>query len=337
MVFMFCILRVCSMIASPRSCTRPSRRLLECVAVDPRTSWLRGHAKTSPITLDKVITSRAIGKHKSRLLLAVPRRVTSTRSSIVGWTMVPSTPVATRSPTVSVEASCTRALAPTVRRCGQGVARILSIVRCEAQQPSREPEMCVAAQAARACRHGRVYACTHAGMQVPASMNMTKELYTYVLQHTREPEVRFLRCPAMIEHFLHGRVLKDLRKETAAMLGSHMQITPDQGQMLGMLVQLIGATRAVEVGVFTGYSSVAVAMALPKQGTLFALDKDDRSMTVARKYWKKAGVSGKVVEMLGPAQESLKKMLKEEGPNSIDIAFIGKILVTSPVLHREHT
>ncbi|KAG1662959.1 hypothetical protein FOA52_006712 [Chlamydomonas sp. UWO 241] len=142
-------------------------------------------------------------------------------------------------------------------------------------------------------------------LKVPASMNMTTELYSYLLAHTREPEV-----------------LKELRDETAAMLGSHMQITPDQGQMLALLVQLMGARRAIEVGVFTGYSSVAVAMALPETGKLYALDKDDRSMGVARKYWAKAGVQHKVVERLGPALGSLERMLEEEGPDSFDVAFI---------------
>ncbi len=110
-------------------------------------------------------------------------------------------------------------------------------------------------------------------LKVPASMNMTPDLYKYLLHHTREPEVRPLtaigrhptRAPS--PHAQHAstpcsfsQVLKELRDETAAMNGSHMQITADQGQFLGLLVKLIGARKAVEVGVYTGYSSVAVAM-----------------------------------------------------------------------------
>jgi len=142
-------------------------------------------------------------------------------------------------------------------------------------------------------------------LKIPACMNMTTELYTYLLEHTREPQV-----------------LKDLRDETAAMSGSHMQITRDQGQFMSQLVKLTGTRRAVELGVYTGYSSLVVAMALPEDGKLYAIDKDERSMAVARKYWKLSGVNGKVEERLGNAQDELKKLLEEFGPGSFDMGFI---------------
>ncbi|GAX78968.1 hypothetical protein CEUSTIGMA_g6408.t1 [Chlamydomonas eustigma] len=142
-------------------------------------------------------------------------------------------------------------------------------------------------------------------LKVPASMNMTTELYTYLLEHTREPQV-----------------LQDLRDETAAMNGSHMQITRDQGQFMSMLVKLTGTKRAVELGVYTGYSSLVVAMALPEDGKLYAIDKDERSMAVARKYWQLSGVNNKVVERLGNAQGELKQLLEEFGQGSFDMGFI---------------
>lgn len=142
-------------------------------------------------------------------------------------------------------------------------------------------------------------------LKVPASVNMTPDLYSYILAHTREPQI-----------------LSELRSETAFLSGSHMQITPDQGQFLGLMVQATGAKRVIEVGVYTGYSSLAMAMALPEDGKLFALDKDALAMSVAQKYWEKAGVRHKVEERVGNAAESLRLLLQQLGPGSIDIGFI---------------
>lgn len=134
---------------------------------------------------------------------------------------------------------------------------------------------------------------------------MTPGVYAYLLQHTREPQV-----------------LRDLRQETSRMPGSHMQITPEQGALLGLMVQLTGAQRVVEVGVFTGYSSLAMALALPAGGRLVALDKDPKTMAVAQEFWKAAGVSGKVEAMVGPALDSLRQLLERDGPGSYDMGFI---------------
>ncbi|GBF94855.1 caffeoyl- O-methyltransferase [Raphidocelis subcapitata] len=135
--------------------------------------------------------------------------------------------------------------------------------------------------------------------------NMTDRLYTYLLAHTREPPI-----------------LRRLREETAGMHGAQMQISPEQGQFMGLLTELLGVRRALEVGVFTGYSSLAVAMALPPDGRLVALDKDAKSMEVARRYWREAGVGHKVDSRLAPADESLAALLAEHGPGSFDFAFI---------------
>ncbi|PNW73770.1 hypothetical protein CHLRE_13g571950v5 [Chlamydomonas reinhardtii] len=141
--------------------------------------------------------------------------------------------------------------------------------------------------------------------KVPVAIGMTPQVYDYMLEHTREPEV-----------------LRRLREETADVHGSHMQITPEQGALLGLLVELVGAKRVVEVGVFTGYSSTAMALALPADGKLVALDRDERPVAMAQRYWGLAGVEERVELRVGPAEESLQALLERDGPGSYDMAFI---------------
>ena len=107
------------------------------------------------------------------------------------------------------------------------------------------------------------------------------------------------------------------------MSGARMQIAPEQGQFMAQLVRLIGAIRYLEIGVFTGYSSLAVALALPDDGLVVALDRDEKSMAVARRYWDTAGVAGKVESHVGPALESLSSVAQRHGAHSFDFAFIG--------------
>eukprot|EP00879_Flechtneria_rotunda_P028167 GHRR01030249.1.p1 GENE.GHRR01030249.1~~GHRR01030249.1.p1 ORF type:complete len:181 (+),score=58.33 GHRR01030249.1:444-986(+) len=101
-----------------------------------------------------------------------------------------------------------------------------------------------------------------------------------------------------------------------------LQTAPEQGQLLALLVELLGVQSAIEVGVFTGYSSLAVALALPESGKLVAFDKEPTTMEVAQKYWDKAGVAHKVDSRLGPALERLQELLNEQGKSSFDMAFI---------------
>ena len=84
-------------------------------------------------------------------------------------------------------------------------------------------------------------------------------------------------------------VLAELRAETAALPGAGMQIAPEQGQFMALLVQLIGARRVLEVGTFTGYSSLVMALALPDDGQVFACDVSEDFTSIARRYWEKAG------------------------------------------------
>ena len=116
--------------------------------------------------------------------------------------------------------------------------------------------------------------------------------------------------------------LKRLRQETRAMPMGGMQISPDQGQFMGLLVELIDAKRIVEVGTFTGYSSIAMALALPADGRLIACDVSDEFTRIARRYWQEAGVADKIELRLGPAVATLDGMLAAGEAGCFDMAFI---------------
>ncbi|KAG0620790.1 hypothetical protein M758_4G244400 [Ceratodon purpureus] len=136
-------------------------------------------------------------------------------------------------------------------------------------------------------------------------LSLTDQVYSYILRHTREPQI-----------------LQELREEMAESPGSNMQIPPDQGQFLALLVQLIGAKRCIEVGVFHGYSSLAVALVLPEGGRLVACDRDERSLAIAREYYRRAGVLHKVDIRHGLAVDTLKSLLQNGDAGSYDYAFL---------------
>ena len=138
------------------------------------------------------------------------------------------------------------------------------------------------------------------------SLTLTDALYDYLLQHS-------LREPA---------ILAELRAETARMPVSAMQIAPEQGQFMALLVELIGARRTLEIGTFTGYSALCVALALPADGTVTACDVSEEYTAVARRYWAKAGVAGKIDLRLAPAVQTLDALLAEGRAGSYDFAFI---------------
>jgi predicted O-methyltransferase YrrM len=117
-------------------------------------------------------------------------------------------------------------------------------------------------------------------------------------------------------------VLTKLRDETGRMPRGGMQISPEQGQFMALLVELIGARRAIEVGVFTGYSSLRVALAMPADGKLVACDVSEEFTNVARRYWREAGVESKVDLRLGPALATLNALIAEGGRGTYDFAFI---------------
>lgn len=138
------------------------------------------------------------------------------------------------------------------------------------------------------------------------SINLTDDLYDYLLKSSlRETEV-----------------MARLREETNGMRGAGMQISPDQGQFMALLVQLMGAKRCLEIGTFTGYSTLAVAQALPADGLIVACDVNAETTAVARRYWTEAGVAGRIDLRLAPALETLDALIAEGQAGSYDFSFI---------------
>ena len=117
-------------------------------------------------------------------------------------------------------------------------------------------------------------------------------------------------------------VLQELREETQKLSNSGMQISPEQGQLMAMLVKLVNARKIVEIGTFTGYSSTVMALAMPEDSQLIAFDISEEYTRTARIFWKKAGVDQQVKLILGDAKESLKHFLESGGEASVDLAFI---------------
>src|SRR5690606_26221747 len=117
-------------------------------------------------------------------------------------------------------------------------------------------------------------------------------------------------------------LLAELRKETAELPAARMQISPEQGQFMALLVELMGAARAIEVGVFTGYSSLRLALALPADGQLLACDVSEEFTSMARRYWDRAGVRSKVQLVIAPASETLQARIESGEAGSYDIASI---------------
>ena len=113
-----------------------------------------------------------------------------------------------------------------------------------------------------------------------------------------------------------------LREETARDDMARMQIAPEQGQLMALLVKLIGARKALEIGVYTGYSALCVAGALPADGRLVACDIDATWTAVAQRYWKEAGLDDRIELRLAPALESLDALIADGESGSFDFAFI---------------
>lgn len=138
------------------------------------------------------------------------------------------------------------------------------------------------------------------------SIGLSRELNAYLEQFgVREPDV-----------------LRRLREETAQMPESQMQIAVEEGALLALLVQLIGARRIVEVGTFTGYSSTAMALALPPGGQIVCCDVSKEYTDVALRAWAEAGVADRVELRLAPATETLDALLAAGGAGNFDMAFI---------------
>lgn len=117
-------------------------------------------------------------------------------------------------------------------------------------------------------------------------------------------------------------VLRELREATGRHPRASCQISADEGALLAQLVRMLGAKRTIEVGVFTGYSSIAVALALPADGRIVACDVNEEFTSVAREYWTKAGVAGKIDLRIGPARDTLQALVAAGAAGTFDFAFI---------------
>lgn len=119
-----------------------------------------------------------------------------------------------------------------------------------------------------------------------------------------------------------GDVARKLREETASDPMSRMQIAPEQGQFMALLVELMGAQKAIEIGVYTGYSALCVATAMPPNGRLIACDLSEDWTRMACRYWQEAGVVEKIDLRIAPALDTLDALLREGQSGSFDFAFI---------------
>ncbi len=138
------------------------------------------------------------------------------------------------------------------------------------------------------------------------TFTLSEDLYQYLVSvSVREPEL-----------------LRRLRAETALDPDARMQISPEQGQFMSLLVQLIGAKKTLEVGVYTGYSSLCVAMALPPDGTIIACDVSEEWTAIARRYWREAGVDSKIDLRLAPALGTLDELIAGGEAESFDFGLI---------------
>ncbi len=137
------------------------------------------------------------------------------------------------------------------------------------------------------------------------TIQVDNDLYSYILSVS-------LREPSL---------LRELREETSQLEMARMQIAPEQGQFMALLLKLTGARRYLEVGTFTGYSALVCALAMPADAQLYALDISEEWTAIARRYWEQAGVAERINLKLGSAAETMQSMLPEE-QNSFDAIFI---------------
>jgi predicted O-methyltransferase YrrM len=138
------------------------------------------------------------------------------------------------------------------------------------------------------------------------TLNLDDKLYDYVLRHSLREH------PAQAE----------LRAVTQRHAHAGMQVSAEQAQLMAMLVKLMGARRAIEVGVFTGYSALAVALALPQEGRLLACDVNEAFTQIGRPFWQQAGVADKIDLQIAPALTTLDARLAAGEVGQYDFAFI---------------
>ena len=138
------------------------------------------------------------------------------------------------------------------------------------------------------------------------TLNLDDRLYNYLINHSlREADI-----------------LQRLRRETAGHEMARMQISPEQGQLMALMMHMLSARRVIEVGVYTGYSSLCMALALPEDGHIVACDINEEWTGIAKRYWREAGVGHKIELYLQPATTTLQQLLDKQQQASFDFAFI---------------
>jgi predicted O-methyltransferase YrrM len=138
------------------------------------------------------------------------------------------------------------------------------------------------------------------------TVNLNDRLYSYLLDHSlREDDL-----------------LRRLREETAKLPMSMMQISPEQGQFMTLLTEIVGARRVIEVGTFTGYSSICVARTLPANGHLTCCDVSEEYTAIARRFWAEAGLTDRITLKLAPALQTLDSLIAAGEDGQYDLAFI---------------
>jgi len=139
-----------------------------------------------------------------------------------------------------------------------------------------------------------------------STINLTSTLYSYLKNNSlREPEI-----------------LKKLRNETHKKFQERMQISSEQGQFMRLLIEILGAKKTLDIGTFTGYSALAVALSLPDDGKVIACDTNEQWTNMAKYFWEAAHVSHKIELKLAPALQTLDKLLADGEANTFDFAFI---------------
>jgi predicted O-methyltransferase YrrM len=133
-----------------------------------------------------------------------------------------------------------------------------------------------------------------------------ENVYRYVLEHTLREHPEQIALRAATQSYPHAS----------------MQISPEQGQFMALLVKLLGVRRAIEVGVFTGYSALTVALAMPADGRLLACDVDEAASQVGIPHWERAGVSSRIDLRIGPALDTLKECVARGEAGTYDFVFI---------------
>ena len=139
-----------------------------------------------------------------------------------------------------------------------------------------------------------------------SDIQMSKELYEYILSVSiREPES-----------------LRDLREVTTKHSSAIMQIPPEQGQFMALLVKILGAEKILEIGTYTGYSTLSLALAMPDNGTLITCDINSEWASIGKNYWQQAGVENKIDLRIAPALNTLEELINDKQENTFDFAFI---------------